>query len=192
METCWELCNVMLYDAHWSKSVTHKPYKLLYWSLDTIAIHKHPSVVSMAKLSMDGYLQTVWHQSDLSWQLRRYKKKCEGRSVFIQGWVSWVYVRVKLRYKIKPTTSNDAVNSFTTNLLISNKHRWDHLITKEGNYSRGGVARGLSGLLRGAGRGWGDGQGSPGEAGLFPHSGTESPSSHLGMLMLEMVIILHL
>lgn len=57
-----------------------------------------------SKLSTDGYSQAVWHQSDLSWQLCRYKKKCEGRSMSMQGWLSLIYIRVKMRFKNTTTT----------------------------------------------------------------------------------------
>lgn len=111
LETYWKINNLILYDAHSSKSVTHKLYKCWFvarwpwlWftniplSLFSIFCGNiHMSFHS--KLSTDGYSQAVWHQSDLSWQLCRYKKKCEGRSMSMQGWLSLIYIRVKMRFK---------------------------------------------------------------------------------------------
>lgn len=111
LETWWKINNLMFYDAHSSKSVTHKLYKCCFFArrpwlwftnipLSLFSIFCGNIHISFpSKLSAGSYSQAVWHQSDLSWQLCRYKKKCEGRSTSKQGWLSLIYIRVKMRFK---------------------------------------------------------------------------------------------
>lgn len=66
-----------------------------------------------SKLSMDGYSQAVWHQSDLSWQLCRYKKKCEGRSTSA-GMTQFDLHKSQNEIQEHHNPTN-AVYSFTTN-----------------------------------------------------------------------------
>lgn len=89
-----------------------------------------------SKLSAGSYSQSAWHQSDPSWQLCGYKKNCEGRSASMQGWLSWIYVRVQMRFN--NTTSplmlfTHSPQTFTLSRSEYKKqtNRGNHFLTEE-------------------------------------------------------------